>query len=183
MDYTETTLEREELYKGRIIHVHKDRVRLSDGRESLREVVEHPGGVTVIPVDRDGTVCCVRQYRYPYHEHVLETPAGKLEPGEEPYPCAVRELAEETGLKASHYEYLGAIYPSPGYCQEVLYLYLATGLERGEMHLDEGEFLDVVKYSLDELVDMAMRNELKDAKTVVAVLKAKRFLDAHPEVL
>ncbi len=176
MDYTEKRLAREELYEGRIIHVFRDRVRLQDGREALREIVDHPGGVTVIPVDTDGSVYCVRQYRYPYGEHVLETPAGKLERGEDPLDCAMRELSEETGLTAEQYVDLGGIYPSPGYCREIIHIYLATKLRPGEQHLDAGELLDVEKHPLDELVEMAMRNELKDAKTVIAVLKAQRWL-------
>ena len=175
MDYTEKTLEREEIFRGKIVYLHRDAVRLPDGSESVREVVEHPGGVTVIPVDSDGTVYCVRQYRYPYGEHLLETPAGKLEPGEDPLECAVRELSEETGFTAENYVYLGALYPSPGYCRETIHIYLATGLTPGSVHLDAGEFLDVERYALDELADMVMKNELKDAKTVTAVLKAKHY--------
>ena len=177
MDYTEKTLEREEIFRGRIVYLHKDAVRLPDGSETSREVVEHPGGVTVIPVDSDGAVYCVRQYRYPYGEHLLETPAGKLEPGEDPLECAVRELSEETGFTAENYVYLGALYPSPGYCRETIHIYLATGLTPGKVHLDAGEFLDVERYTLDELADMVMKNELKDAKTVTAVLKAKHYFE------
>ena len=177
MDYTETTLEREELYRGRIIEVHRDRVRLSDGSTSVREVVEHNGGVGVLPIDAEGRVCCVRQYRYAFGEHVLEMPAGKLEAGEDPLECAKRELGEETGYTAGRYVDLGRAYPSPGYCHEILYLYLALDLEPGPAHLDAGEFLDVERHSLDELAEMAMDNRLHDAKTVIAVLKAKRYLE------
>lgn len=177
MDYTEKMLSREEIYRGKIIYVHKDCVRLPDGGESIREIVEHSGGVTVIPVDENGDVYCVRQYRYAYETHLLETPAGKLEPDETPLACAVRELSEETGLRADEFIYLGEIYPSPGYCRESLHLYLALGLHPGEMHLDPDEFLEVEKYPLDTLVEMVMDGRLRDAKTVAAVLMAKRWIE------
>ena len=173
MDYTEKTLRSEEIYKGKIIRVRRDVVALSDGAEAVREVVEHSGGVGGIPVDEHGDVWCVRQFRYPLGEHLLEVPAGKLEPGEDPLECAVRELSEETGFTAAEYTDLGRLYPSPGYCRETLYIFMATGLTRGQAHLDKGEFLDVEKHSLDELYEMAMRDELPDAKTAMAVIKAK----------
>ena len=177
MDYTETTLSREEKYTGKILSVHRDVIRLPDGAEAVREVVEHSGGVGVLPVDENGDVYCVRQFRYPFGAHLLEMPAGKLEPGEDPFQCAVRELSEETGFTAAEYTDLGRLYPSPGYCHETLYIYMATGLTLGQAHLDKGEFLDVEKRSLDELYDMVMRGELPDAKTAMAVLKAKPLWD------
>ena len=181
MDYTEKRLRCEEIYRGKIIYVHKDRVSLPDGSEASREIVEHSGGVAVIPVDEDGTVWCVRQYRYAFAEHMLEVPAGKLEPGEDPLTCAVRELSEETGLTAEKLTYLGPLYPSPGYCREILHLFLATGLQRGSAHLDNGEFLDVELHSLSEMTEMVMNNELADAKTAMAVLKAKHELEKRRE--
>lgn len=177
MDYIEKTIKSEDIYKGRIVHLHVDEVELIDGSHSKREIVEHDGGVTVIPVDDEGNVYCVRQYRYAFGQSIIETPAGKLEKGEDKFACAVRELGEETGFTAEEYIYLGEFYPSPGYCHEKLYAYLALGLKKGEAHLDEGEFLDVVKYPLDTLVDMVMDNELSDAKTIIAILKAKRYLE------
>ena len=179
MDYTEKCLHREDVFHGRIFDAHRDRVSLPDGSEALREIVEHSGGVAVIPVDADGFVWCVRQFRYAFGQHMLEVPAGKLEPGEDPLDCAVRELSEETGFTAERYTYLGALYPSPGYCRETLHLYLATGLKPGKAHLDPGEFLDVERHSLEELTELVLQNELPDAKTAMAVLKAKLLLDGR----
>lgn len=176
MDYTETLVRHINGYTGLITNTTLDRVVLQNGEHTLREVVEHPGGVTIIPIDEDGYVYCVRQFRYPMSEHLLEVPAGKLEYGEEPMQCAIRELSEETGITASEYQSLGKIYPSPGFCRETLYIYMARGLSFGTQHLDRNEFLDVEKILLDELVRLVMANEITDAKTVIAVLKAKTLL-------
>lgn len=179
MDNTEKFVRQICSYNGVITSTHLDRVLLSNGRETLREVVEHPGGVTIIPVDKNGDVWCVRQFRYPMGKLMLETPAGKLEKGEDPKDCAVRELSEETGITAGELVFLGDICPTPGYCKEILYIYLALDLDYGESHPDENELLDVEKHSLDELYGMVMRNEIRDAKTIVAVLKAKAYLDSR----
>lgn len=181
MDYTEKTLTCEEIYRGKIIRVRRDTVALADGETAVREVVEHSGGVGVLPVDENGNAWCVRQFRYPMGTHLLEVPAGKLEPGESPIDCAVRELGEETGFAAAEYTCLGMLYPSPGYCRETLYIYLATGLTRGQAHLDRGEFLDVETYPLETLYRMVLRGELADAKTAMAVLKAKLILDERKQ--
>lgn len=177
MDYTETLFKHINGYKGLIINTSLDRVVLKNGEHSLREVVEHPGGVAVVPVDNEGYVYCVRQFRYPMEEHLLEVPAGKLEQGEDPLSCAKRELSEETGITAEKYIDLGKTYPSPGFCREILYIYMATGLHYGCSHPDENEFLDVEKIHIDELYEKVMKNELPDAKTIIAVLKAKNIID------
>lgn len=179
MDNKETLVKRLCRYEGIITATSVDEVALRGGSRTYREVVDHPGGVTVIPVDGDGNVWCVRQYRYPMGECLLETPAGKLEPGEDPLECGARELSEETGISAAEYIYLGAVYPSPGFCRETLYIYLARDLSFGERHPDENEFLDVEKHSLEELFSMVMKNELADAKTVIAVLKARAWLESQ----
>ena len=176
MDYTETLVRHINGYNGLIINTTLDRVVLQNGEHTLREVVSHPGGVTIIPIDDDGYVYCVRQFRYPMSEHLLEVPAGKLEYGEEPFLCASRELSEETGITASEYIDLGKIYPSPGFCKEILYIYMARGLSFGIPHPDHNEFLDVEKIHIDELVKLVMQNEITDAKTVIAILKAKNIL-------
>lgn len=177
MELTEKTLSSELKYSGVIVDVTLDRAQLVDGRKVLREVVHHPGGVSVLPVDDEGNCYLVRQFRYPPMRQVLEIPAGKRERGEEPLTCAVRELGEETGFTADRFVDLGHFYATPGYSTEVIYVYLATGLHPGKSHPDDGEFLNVEKISLDTLTDMAMRGELVDGKTLIAVLKASRFLE------
>ena len=167
------------LYEGVIVNVRLDRAELVNGDVVRREVVEHPGGVTVIPVEEDGTVWCVRQFRYPFQREMLEVPAGMLERGEKPLPAAVRELSEETGLEAGRMIYLGACCTSPGFSTEVLHIYLALELKHGDAHPDEDEFLNVEKHSLETLTEMVMSGEIDDAKTIIAVLKARRFLEAE----
>ena len=179
MDLTEKRLSGEEKYKGVIISVTLDKVELCDGKQTLREVVHHPGGVGVLPLDADGNCCMVRQYRYPVGAPVLEIPAGKIDHHDDHLATAVRELSEETGFSADEYVDLGCCYTSPGYTDEIIHVYLARGLHRGKSHLDEGEFLNVEKLPFEELVRLVMANEIIDAKTVIAVSKAKIFLDAE----
>ena len=178
MEYKETPIRTINRYDGIVVGVRVDSVELSNGSIVMREVVEHPGGVTVIPVDEGGYVFCVRQHRYAFGESLLETPAGKLEYGEDPLECAKRELSEETGITAGEYISLGKMYPSPGFCHETLYAYLARDLEYGESHPDENEFLDVEKIHISELYRMVMSGEICDAKTIIAVMKAKTILDS-----
>lgn len=172
MNLKETTLRSEVKYEGRIINLRQDTVALPDGREALRDVVEHPGGVGILPLDADGNAYMVRQYRSGVQDIVLEIPAGKLEYGEDPLDCGRRELMEEIGARAERYTELGRIYPTPAYCAENIYIYLATGLNFERQKLDEGEFLAVEKIPLRELVAMAVEGALPDAKTQVAVLRA-----------
>lgn len=176
MDFEEKTLSVENIYDGKIIKVRKEQVELSDGRTSVRELIGHPGGVGVIAVDENRKVFMVSQYRIAARSMMLEIPAGKLEYGENPLECGKRELVEETGYRAKEFTHLGEYYATPGYCEEKLNIYLARGLEFVGQHLDEGEFLNVSKYDLDELYNMVMDNKIYDAKTAIAILKAKAIL-------
>lgn len=177
MDYTEEKLRRINRYEGIVVNVIMDSIRLPDGALAYREVVEHPGGVCVLPVDTDGCAWCVRQFRYPSRRHLLEAPAGKLEPGEDPLSCAIRELSEETGFTAGRMVSLGSYYTSPGFSTEELHLFLALDLEKGQAHLDPGEFLDVERHPLSELMQMVQNGEIPDAKTAIAVLRAAIMLE------
>jgi len=175
-DLTEVTLRREEKFRGKIVSVHVDEVRLPNGNTSFREVVEHMGGVAVLPLDADNNVLTVTQYRYVFGRPMLEIPAGKLDPGEDPAAGALRELKEETGAVPEEFISLGSVLPSPGCYGERLYLFLARGLRQGEQRPDEDEFLHVEKIPFDEMVRRCLSGEIEDAKTVAAVLKAKLLL-------
>lgn len=176
MNLEEKTLSKKVIFEGRIITVHEDEVLLPNGNTASREVVEHPGGVAVVAVDEADNVYMVRQFRYPFQKVLLEIPAGKLNYGEDPFTCGVRELKEETGLIAERFDFLGSFMVSPGFCGEKIYIYLARGLSSGEMNLDPDEFLEVEKYSLSELMNKIMNNEIEDGKTVIGVLKAYQML-------
>ena len=176
MDFTEETIDTREIYDGRIIHVKEDTVRLPNGKTAGRELVLHGGGVAIVAIDGDGNIIMVRQYRKPYDEVVLEIPAGKLEKGENPFDAGKRELREETGFIPEKYRFIGKCYPSPGYLNEIIHMYLAEGLEFVGQELDAGEFLEVIKIPLEKAVKMVMDNEIVDAKTQVAVLKAYKIV-------
>ena len=177
MDLMEKTLSSEKIFDGRIIHVHRDTIRLPDGGEATREVVDHPGGVCVLALDDENRALLVSQFRYPYGKVLREVPAGKLEYGEDPTEAAIRELKEETGAVAGDFRSLGELYPSPGYCGEIIRMYLARDLTFGETHLDEDEFLDLERVPFDKLVEQVLSGEIKDAKTIAVVLKGKLLLN------
>ena len=176
MDLTERTIDSREVFHGRIIRVRQDTVRLPNGKESSREVVEHPGGVGILAIDGEDRVVLVRQYRYAFSRVLTEIPAGKREKGEEPSVTARRELKEEIGAEAEKWTELGALIASPGCYGETLYLFMARGLHFGETHPDEDEFLDVTYLPFDRAVAQCMDGTLTDAKTVAAILKAKILL-------
>ena len=171
MPHTEAMLESKEIFNGRVIRVTLDKVQLEDGTTSTREVVHHHGGACVLPVDDDGNVTMVRQFRYALGEELWELPAGKLEAGEDPFEAAKRELSEECGLTADTYTELGVVYPTVGYDSERIYLWAAEGLHAVGQHLDAGEFLDVVKMPFAQALGLVMDGTIRDSKTQVALLK------------
>ena len=180
MELTEKTLSEEYIYQGRIIKVRRDEVELPNGHKSVREVVEHSGGVCVLPLtgrkDRP-RVAKISSMNFAHLASFHNFPAGKRDHGEEsPLECGKRELAEETGAKADKYTSLGELYPSPGYCGEVIYMFLATGLTFGDTNPDEDEFLNVEKIPFDKALDMVLSGEIKDSKTQCALLKAAVIL-------
>jgi len=176
MNFTETTVARNIIYKGRIVTLCLDDALLPNGKPCQREVVDHPGGVCIVALTDENDLLLVRQFRYPYGEILMELPAGKLEYGEDPLPAGQRELLEETGAIASSYESLGVFYPSPGFCGEKIYIYLARGLRFEAPCPDEDEFLQCVRVPLDEAVRMVMDGEISDGKTQAGVLKVSRIL-------
>lgn len=177
MELQETRLSSEKIFDGHILHVRRDTVRLPDGGEAFREVVDHPGGVGVLALDDQNRALLVSQFRYPYEKVLWEIPAGKLEYGEDPEQAAIRELKEETGAVAGEFTSLGELYPSPGYCGEIIRMYFARELTFGETHLDEDEFLNMERVPFDQLVERVLSGGIKDAKTIGAVLKAKLLYD------
>ena len=176
-DLTEKTLSRTDRYTGPLFSVHSDDVLLPNGNTSVREVIDHVDGVAVLPLDEENNVLTVTQYRYVFGRTLLEIPAGKLDPGEEPAAGGLRELKEETGAVPEEYISLGTILPAPGCYSEALHLYLARGLHMEDQQLDPDEFLNVERIPVDEMVRRCMSGEIQDAKTGAAVLKAKLLLD------
>lgn len=173
MIFNEKTITSEKVFQGRIIDVRVETVEFDDGRRAYRELVDHPGGVGVVALTDDNKIIMVKQFRKPIEEAIWEIPAGKLDRGEDPLECGKRELEEETGFKAREFVSLGYFYPSPGFANEVTHLFFAKGLYPGKTNPDEDEFLDVEEIELEEIRDMIAKNQINDAKTVIAFLKCE----------
>lgn len=163
-------------YKGRIIDVVEDEITLPDGRTALRETVVRGQAAAIVPVDKDGNITLVRQYRHGPKQMVLEIPAGMVNDGEDAAVCAVRELEEETGIITGRLTKLLDYYVSVGFCTETIVVYLAEELSEGQTNPDPDEFLDIEKRGLNELIQMIMSGEITDSKTICAVFAAREHL-------
>jgi len=170
------TLQRETVYQGKAFDVHRDTVRLPNGQSTQLDIVEHVGAVTILPLDEQGRIWFVRQYRHPAAQQLLELPAGTLEPGEPPEACALREIREETGQAAGEMRKLGEFFLAPGYSTETMHVFLATKLRPNPLPSDSDEFLSVETRPVAEVLQMVERGEIQDGKTLAALMLARRWL-------
>ena len=175
-DFTEKKITSRTAYRGGMLTVHEDEVKLPDGSTALREYVIHPGAAIILPLFDDGSVLLERQFRYPVGQHFYELPAGKLEPDESALETAKRELLEETGYEAAEWRELGRLHPCIGYSDERIDFFLARKLEFRGARLDEGEFLETLRVSLAEGVDWIRRGRITDAKTILGLFWAEKIL-------
>ena len=172
----EKTISSDRIYTGKIVSLRVDTVELPGHKYQKREIVEHGGAVGIVAINDKNEILLVKQFRKPIETVLWEIPAGRLEKGENPKDCAIRELKEETGYSAENVKLIHQFYTSAGFSNEKLYIYLATNLSEGDMKLDEGEYLDVHKVTLDEALKMVLNNEIRDAKTSIGILLCKELL-------
>ncbi|MCL1895767.1 MAG: NUDIX hydrolase [Clostridiales bacterium] len=171
----EKTLSSERIYEGAILNLRRDKVSVKDGRTSHREVVEHGGGVVILGVTREGKIPMLRQFRKPAEQVMFELPAGKLEKGEDPKEAALREFREETGYTAGRIRHMSSFYPTVGYSEEILHVYLAEDLTPGETEFDENESLDIEEYLPEELYSLIDAGGMNDGKSMIALLLYRNY--------
>lgn len=169
MDFFEKTIKKEEVFKGKIVDLSIHTVELPNGKQSTREVMQHPGAVAILAFNNEDKILMVRQFRKPIEKVLLEIPAGKLEPNEDIKECALRELEEETGYIAEKLEYLGKIHTSAGFCDECIHLFKALDLKEGNFGGDEDEFISIETHTLKEINTMIKNGEITDAKTICSL--------------
>ena len=181
MDREAEVLECRQIYDGKVVKLGVEEVRLPNGKTTELEIIRHQGAAAVVPIDEDGKVYLVRQYRHAVGEWLLEVPAGKLEPGESPEECIGREIEEETGMKAGRLVPLGPIWTTPGFTDEKIWLFVATGLTPGRQTLEDDEPLEVEAIPLSEAIALVDVGRINDSKSVISLLKAERLLEARSE--
>jgi ADP-ribose pyrophosphatase len=170
---------RETIFEGKVVRLYLDKVRLPNGKEAEREVVLHWGAVGMVALDDEEKVYLVRQYRHPVGRELIEIPAGKLDPGEEPLDCARRELMEEIGYSADEWRELASFYTSPGFSDEMLHLFLARNLKEGVADPEEDEFLEIIHLPLQEALRMVARGEIQDSKTIVGLALCSMYINGE----
>lgn len=170
--FEEKTIQTEQIYNGKVISLQVDEVTLPDGKTSKREIIKHPGAVAIIPVTKDNKIVFVEQYRKPLEKSLVEIPAGKLEPGEDPEATAIRELEEETGYTTNELTFVTSFYTSPGFADELMHIYVSDKLERVKEKVDgdEDEFIEILELTLSEAKQYVLENRIHDAKTNYAIL-------------
>jgi len=170
------------IYKGKVLDISLETARLPDGKTVDLEIIRHPGGACVLPLYDNGDILMIRQYRHAAGGIIWEIPAGRIDDDEEALSCALRELEEEGGVRAGKMEKLGEFFSTPGFCTELLHIYLATNLRPCGQKLEADEYLEIVRLPFDKAVDMAYKGEIKDAKTVIAIMMAKKRIsvDKNP---
>ncbi|TCS84072.1 NUDIX hydrolase [Tepidibacillus fermentans] len=174
--FVEKTVSSQQIFDGKIIKVFVDTVELPNGKHATREIVRHPGAVGILAVTKENRVLMVKQYRKPMNQFLYEIPAGKLEPGEDPKLCAIRELKEETGYVATNMTPFSKFYTSPGFADEFIHLFYAEGIEAGEATPDEDEFVELVELTLDESIEMIEKGKIVDAKTIISIYYLQMML-------
>jgi len=171
----ETKLSSKNVFQGRLLDVRKDEVELPNGKTSTREWIKHPGAVCCVPILPDGKIALIKQYRYPVQSEMIELPAGKLDPNEEPEECAMRELQEEIGYRPKKLTFLTHIHPAVGFANEKMWLYLAQDLVPSESKLDDDEFLELIPTDFDEALELIWSGEITDVKTIIGLLWVNRI--------
>jgi ADP-ribose pyrophosphatase len=165
------------VFKGKVFDVKVDKIEYDSGNKGIREVAVHPGGAVVVALKDDGKIIMVNQFRYPLQKKIFELPAGKLDYNEDPYNCAVRELEEETGYKAKKVEKLGQIFTTPGFCTEILHIYIAKELIQGDHNREEGEQgMEVFEFTRPEIEEKIMNGEITDSKTICGIYLAQKYI-------
>lgn len=173
----EEKIDSKQIFNGKILGLYYDKVRLPNGKTATREKITHPGAVGIVPVTGDNKIILVKQYRYPVEDITIEIPAGKLDKDELPSVCARRELEEEVGAVGGRLTLLSSFYTTPGFCNEVLHLYLATDFKRTGNNLDDDEFLEIIEPELAVATAWIKDGKIKDSKTIIGILMAKDFLN------
>ena len=175
----ERTIDSEYVFDGVLLKVYRDHALLPSGDRSVREWIRHPGASAILPLYENGDVMLIKQFRYPMSQIFYEVPAGKIDAGEDPLQTGVRELKEEVGLSAQNWYYLGLFYPSIGYTDEVIHLYLATGLDHHKSNTDDDEFVIPERLPFKDVVDMVHKGDITDGKTMITILRAWQVYQKH----